>query len=131
MPDRKSDRLKNGGRTGTYQVVGLADLIRRLLQSALCSVDSPVTIINVLLHIAHVVEFKAPFSLVRGRCTVVLRFQALAVHFGTRSEVLLRIGKEVVRAGPDEVGTTDFWIRDRELGIATLGTSTNELVSCK
>jgi hypothetical protein len=44
---------------------------------------------------------------------------------------LLRIGKEVMRAGADKVGTADFRICDRELGIATLSTSTNELVSCK
>jgi hypothetical protein len=51
------------------------------------------------------------------------------MHLGAWSEVLLGIGEEVVRAGPDEVGTADFWIRDRELGVATLSTSPNELVS--
>jgi hypothetical protein len=109
----------------------LADLIRGLLQPALCSVDSPVTIINILLHIAHVVELKAPFRLIRRGRGVVLCFQPLAMHFGTRSEVLLRIGKEVVRAGADEVGAANFRIRDGELGIATLSASPNELVSCE
>lgn len=107
----------------------MADLIRGLLQPALRSLDSPVTIINVFLHIAHVVKLEAPFRLFRGRRSFVFRFQHFAMHLRAGSEVLLGIGEEVVRAGPDEVGTADFWIRNGELGVATLSASPNELVS--
>ena len=51
------------------------------------------------------------------------------MHLRAGSEVLLRVGEEVVRAGADEVGTADFRVCDLELGIATLSAGANELVS--
>lgn len=53
------------------------------------------------------------------------------MDFGARTEVLLGVGKEVVRAGSNEVGAADFGVCDRELGIATLGAGANELVRYK
>jgi hypothetical protein len=44
---------------------------------------------------------------------------------------LLGVGEEVVRACSNDVGATNFGIRDRQLGIATLCASSSELVSYK
>ena len=50
------------------------------------------------------------------------------MHLRAWSEVLLGIGEEVMRAGSHEIRTADFGICDRELRIASLRSSTNELV---
>lgn len=94
----------------TYKVVGLSDLIWGFFQSALGRVDPPVTVVNVLLHIAHIVELKSPFGLFRRRSCLVLRLEALAVHLGALSKILLGIGEEVVRASTDKVRTADFGV---------------------
>ena len=109
-----------------YEIVSLPDLIGCLLQSPLRDVYPPVTIINVLLHIAHVVIFKPELALV-GRA-VVLGFQRLAVNFRARSQVLLGVCKEIVRACTDEEGTAYFGIVDGQLGMSRGGTSTHELL---
>lgn len=53
------------------------------------------------------------------------------MHLGARTEVLLRVGKEVVRAAPHEVGAADFGVCNGKLGIATLGAGANKLVRCE
>ena len=53
------------------------------------------------------------------------------MDLGTRTEVVFGVGEEVVRAGSNKVRAADFRVRDSELGIATLGTGTNELVRYK
>ena len=53
------------GRKGeAYEVVCLPDFVGGFLQSTLGNVDPSVAIVNVLLHVAHVVVFEAEFSLV-------------------------------------------------------------------
>lgn len=96
----------------TYQFIGLLDLVWGLFQSALGGVNSPVTVVDVLLHVAHVVKIKAPFGLLRRRCRLILRFQSFAMCFGAGTEVLLGVGEEVVRAGANEVGPADFGVCD-------------------
>lgn len=51
------------------------------------------------------------------------------MNLGARSEVLLGVGEQVVRAGANNVGTANFVVCDCELGIATLCASSNELIS--
>lgn len=109
----------------------MSDFVRGLLQTALRRLDPSVTVVDVLLHVAHVVEVEPPFRFLGRWRGLVLCLQSFTVHFRARSEVLLRVGEEVVRAGPSEVRAADFGIRDRELGIATLGAGTEELIRCK
>lgn len=107
----------------------MPDLVWGLLQPALRSLDSAVTVVNVLLHIAQVVEIEPPFRLLRSGSGLILRLQSFTVHLRAGSEVLLRVGEEVVRAGSNKVGAADFRVRNLKLGIATLSAGTNELVS--
>lgn len=101
---------------GTHQGVGLSNLIRRLLQPPLRRIDPPITLINVLLHIPHVVILKPMLALIRG--TFIFRLQRLAVDFGTRTQVLLGVCEEVVWTGACEEGAADFGVGDGELGVA-------------
>lgn len=103
---------------GGYKIIRLPNLIRRLLQPPLGDINPAIALVNVLLHIAHVVEVEAPFVLLRGRRDLVLRLEALAVHLGARAEVLLCVGEEVVRACSDQVRAADFGVCDGELGVA-------------
>lgn len=119
------------GVLSTYQVIRLPNLIRRLLQPSLRGVDPTITLVNVLLHVAHVVIFEPPFRLLARRGSLVLRLQALAVHLGTRAQVLLGVGELVVRTRADEVRATDFRVGDGELGVAGGGTSAHKLVRCE
>jgi len=98
---------------GAYQIIRLPNLIRRLLQPPLGRIDPPVTVVDILLHIAHVVKVEAPFRLLSSRRKLVLRLQTLAVHLGTRTEVLLGIREKIVRASSHEIRATDFRISDR------------------
>lgn len=111
---------------GAYQGICLADLVRRLLQTSLRSLDPPVALVNVLLHVPHVVVFEAVLALVRR--VLVLRFERFAVHFGAGSEVLFCVCEEVVRAGADEEGAADFGVRHGELGMSRGGTGAHELL---
>lgn len=95
------------------------------------SVDTAVTVIDVLLHLAVVIELESPFRLVRRSCSIKLCLQALTMDLRTGSEVLLSVGEQVVRATSNEVGAADFGVRNGELGIATLCAGSNELISCK
>lgn len=52
------------------------------------------------------------------------------MNFGAGTQILLRIGEEIVWASPDEVGSADFGICYGHLSIATLATA-NELVRCE
>ena len=61
------------------KVIRLADLIRCLLQAPLRRIDSPIALVNVLLHVSHVIVLEAMFALIRRG--FVFGFQGLAVHF--------------------------------------------------
>ena len=80
-----------------YKVICLPDLIGRLLQPSLRSIDSPVALIDILLHVSHVIVLEAVFALVWG--ALVLRFQWLAMDFRTGAKILLGVCEEVVRTG--------------------------------
>ena len=114
---------------GTYQIVGLSNLIGGLFQPALGIIDTAVTVIDLLLHVAHVIELESPFRLVRRTCSIVLRLQPLAVNLRAGSEILLGIGEQIMRACSRNVGAANFGVCDRQLGIATLCASSNELIS--
>lgn len=47
------------------------------------------------------------------------------------TKVLLRIGEEIVWAGPDKVRAAYFRVGYSELSIATLSPGANELVRCE
>lgn len=111
-----------------YQVVGLPDLVRSLFQASLSGIDTSVTIIDVFLHVAHIVVIESPFGLLSCRGGLILRLQSFAVNFLTRAQVLLGIGEEVMRTSADEIRATDFWIGDLELRIARGSAGTYELV---
>lgn len=105
--------LNNGWWVGsTYEIIRLPNLIWRLLQPPLSRINPPITIIDILLHIAHVVKVEPPFRLFPSRRKFVLRLQTLAVHLRTRTEVLLGIREEIVRAGSHEIRATHFRIGD-------------------
>lgn len=81
------------------EVVGLADLVGRLLQSALRLVDAAVAVVDVFLHVAHVVVLEAVLLFLGRGQPVVFHLERLWVGFGARSQVLFRVGEEVVRTG--------------------------------
>ena len=57
---------------GLEQRIGLSDLVRGLLKAALGSVDASVALVDVFLHIAHVVVVEAVFAaLLRGGEAIV------------------------------------------------------------
>ena len=113
---------------GAYQIIGLPNLIRRLLQPSLGRINPSIALINILLHIAHVVVLKPPFRPVAGRCSFVFCFESLAVDFRAWAEVLFGVCELVVRAGADEVGAADFGVGDCEVGVAGRGCCAHELV---
>lgn len=109
-----------------YEVVSLPDLIGRLLQPSLRSIDPPVALIDVLLHISHVVVLEPIFALVgRG---FIFGLERFAMDLGAGPEVLLGVREEVVRACAGNVGATDFWVSDGELSVSRRGTGAHELL---
>lgn len=60
------------GRGQFYQIVRLSYFVGRLFQPPLRRIDPPITLINVFLHIAHVIIFKSILAFVRG--ALVLSF---------------------------------------------------------
>lgn len=111
---------------GPYEVVGLPDLIWRLLQSSLRRINPPIAFIDVLLHISHIVVLKAVLALVGGG--FILGLERFAMDLGARPEVLLGVCEEVMRTCADKVGATDFWISDGELSVSRGGTSAHKLL---
>ena len=100
----------------SYKVVGLSDLIWRLLQSPLRGIDSSVALIDVLLHISHVVVFEAMLALVgRG---FIFGLERFAMDLWAGAKVLLGVRKEVVGTCADKIGATDFRVRYGELSVS-------------
>lgn len=116
-------------RARTHEIISLTDLIRRLFQPALGALDATVAVVNVFLHVAHVVKFKAPFALLMVVCIFVLGFQGFAVGLWTQAEILFRIGKQVVWTGADKVRAAHLWISDVELGGARRARASHELLA--
>lgn len=121
---------RNKSRQGAvpYQNIGLTNLVRRLLQPPLRSVDAAVALVNVLLQVAHVVVLEAVLLLLAVAQRLVLGLDALGVHLGTRADVLLGVGEEVVRTGAGEVRPADFRVRHGELGGARRRRRAHELL---
>lgn len=65
------------------------------------AVDSAVAVVNVLLHVAQVVVLEPELRFF-GQL-LILCFQRLAVDFEALAQILLGVGEEIVRAGPDEI----------------------------
>lgn len=99
-----------------YEVIGLPDLIWRLLQSSLRRVDPPVALIDILLHISHIVVFESVFALVRRG--FIFGLERFAMDLGAGAEVLLGVCEEVVRTCADNIGAANFWICDGQLSVS-------------
>lgn len=112
----------------TYQNISLTNLIRRLLQPPLRRINPPITLINVLLQVAHVIILEAILLPLLVRQRLVLRLQPLRVHLGAGANVLLGVGEQIVRTGAGEVRTADFGIRHGELGGARRRRRAHELL---
>lgn len=110
----------------THKIVGLSYLVRRLLQPSLRRIDSPIALVDVFLHVPHIVVFKSIFTLI-GR-TLVLGLERFAVNSRARAKVLFRICEEVVRACADEEGSADFGVCERQLGVSGGGAGAHELL---
>jgi hypothetical protein len=76
-----------------YQSIRLSYLIRSLLQPPLSAIDSSIALINVLLHVAKVVVFEAPFRFLLSVGGLVLGLQAFVVQLGTWTEILFGVGE--------------------------------------
>lgn len=83
-----------------YKIIRLPDLIRRLFQPSLRSIDPSIALIDVLLHIPHVVIFEAEFTFVG--VTFVFSLQWLTMDFRTGAKILFCVGEEIVGTGADE-----------------------------
>lgn len=80
------------------------------------------------MQIAHVVVLEAVLVLLPLRQPLVLGLEGLGVHLGTRPEVLLGVGEEVVRTRAGDVGPADFGVVERELLGARGGGRAHELL---
>ena len=109
------------------QGVGLADLVGGLLEAALRLVDLAVALVDILCHVAGVVELEGPAPPLVRVGALVLCLERLAVHARARPDVLLGVGEEVVRARAGEVGAADLGIRDGELRLAGGARAVHEL----
>ena len=113
---------------GPEELVGLANLVGRLLESALGRVDPPVALVDVLLEVAEVVVVEAVLLAVKVREGLVLGLERVRVHARARAEVLLGVGEEVVRAGADQVGPADFRVGEGELRALGRDAAAHELL---
>jgi len=111
------------------QAVRLPYLIRCLLQSPLGTVDPSIALVDVFLHVAHVVILECPFRLVGLRGRVVFKFQVFRMDFGAWAKILFGVCEEVVGTGADEIGAADLWVLDGKLSIARGGASSHVLIT--
>lgn len=126
--DASLDRLGQVADT-LQQRIRLADLVGRLLETALRSVDSAIAIRHVLADVALVVELEAPFPFLRIGGALIFFAEVREVLFGARAEVLLGVGEEVVWTAAAEVGAADFWVGDGENGLLLCAGAGHELVT--
>ena len=110
----------------SYEVIGLSDLIWRLLQSSLRGIDPSVAFIDVFLHISHVVVLEPVLALVgRG---FIFGLERFAMDLRAGAKILLGVREEIVRTCAHNVGTTDFWVSDGELSVSRGGTGAHKLL---
>ena len=103
-------RIATLARNAQYQIVGLPDFIGRLLQPSLRSINPSIALVDVLLHVPHIIPLKPQFSFLRRIFSIVFRLERLAMDLWTLTQVLLRICEEVVWTCSDEVRSTDLRI---------------------
>jgi hypothetical protein len=53
------------------------------------------------------------------------------MYLGTRAQVLLGVGEEIMRASSDQVRATDLRVRNLKLRITRAAAGTYELVRCE
>lgn len=118
--------------TLAYQSVRLPYLIRCLLKPPLRHINLPIALVNVLVHVAHVVVVEGPpFLLFRIR-RIVFSLKLLAVYLRTWADILFSVCEplksfvnqqsqmisiqhgylQVVRASANEIRTADFRVGD-------------------
>ena len=83
----------------SYEIVGLPDLIWRLFQSSLRSINPPVALVDVFLHISHIVVLKAVLALVRR--AFIFGLERFAMDLGAGPQVLLGVREEIVWTSAD------------------------------
>ena len=109
-----------------HEVVGLPYLIGGLFQSPLRSINPPVALIDIFLHISHIVVLETVLVLVgRG---FIFGLQRFAMDLGAGAQVLLGVRKKIVRTCANKIGATDFWVCDGELSVSRRGTGAHELL---
>lgn len=111
-----------------YQSISLSYFIGSLLQPPLRAVDSPIALIDVLLHVPKVVVLESPFRFLLGVGGLVLCLQAFVVQLGTWTEILFGVGEQIVRACANKIGAAHLHISYRNLGSSSAG-STHELLA--
>ena len=100
----------------TYKVIRLSDFIRGFFQTSLRGVDPTITLVDVFLHVPHVIILESVLGLVWR--TFILALEWLAVNFWALTEVLFGIGEEIVRTSTDQERAADFWVGERQLGMS-------------
>jgi hypothetical protein len=105
----------------THQSIRLPDLFGRLFEPSLGRFDLAIAAVDVVLHIPHVVEIKAPSPLLVGVGLLVLGLEGLVVDLWAGSQLVFCVGEEIVGAVADEVRATDFGVGDAELRRALVG----------
>lgn len=113
-------------REQTHKIICLSYFVRCLLQSSLRRINSPIALVNVLLHIPHIVVFKSIFALIWR--TLVLGLERFAVDSRARAKVLFRVCEEVMRACAGEEGSADLGVCERQLGVSGGGAGAHELL---
>lgn len=112
----------------TYERVGLSDLVRRLLEPSLRRVDAPVAVVNVLLHVPHVVVLEAIPLLLCRRAAFPVGLERLAVDLRALAQILLRVCEQVVWACPCNIRPAYFRVCQGQLCAARRGPAAHELV---
>lgn len=128
LNDARFDRLAQVADT-LQQRIGLADLVRSLLKTALRCVDSAIAVRHVLADVALVVEVEAPFSFLRIGGALIFFAEVREMLFRAGSEVLLGVCEEVVWTAAAEVGAADFGVGDGKCGLFLCAGPSHELVA--
>jgi hypothetical protein len=102
-------------RRSTHQSIRLSNLFRRLLETALSLIYLAIAAVNVMLHIAQVVEVKPPPALLICVCLLVLGLESFIVDLGTGAEFVLCVREEIVGAVANKVRAADLGVGDAEL----------------
>ena len=86
-----------------YQIIRLPDLVGRLFQPPLSSINLSIAFIDTLLHVPHIVILEPQLGFVGRVFGIIFCFERLTVDFGTGTKILFRVGEKVVRTRSDEI----------------------------